>query len=654
MRINSVKTLPSLIWNSVLQGIGVAVLIAFLLSFVYDYVYYYQQQRLHVQQLAELLANSASTVDGANLVANQVSLLLADETSIQNIVFYSTDHPISTISQADIERISDDWYNALFADTISFNRAVTSYYVIDDEMQFNSRNAQISSLWKNKIANNVSNASTTLEQSSAPNVLVGYINITLDIDKLRMQWLRKTIFLWLFTLVLGVLTIAFIFRKLLRSSKDIKELATTCELVINNPDLEQLPVIQQRFEFRELLYIKQSFIVLFERSRELREHYRALGDLEQRLHQKEKSLEAQRYNFQGMITHELKTSLNAISGGLQLLDAQHLSYDQQDTLAIISKGSQHLQLTLEQIIQLNKIEKGQVTVTLYEFSPLQMIADLLAKFDPIAQKKGIELISHIHHIDYTLEGDANKIQQILTALIDNAIKFTQQGQITIESQLTHFNDSIRWQLNVIDTGIGINSPYIDKIFMPFFQVDSSKTRQYEGVGIGLPIVKQMLQLLSASIDVASSVDEGSQFSVTIPLRNKYKNWQQSVLEDLTIIYCYADNNDFLAKELQRLGAAVTFQPIEQLAAAQLTDDKFDMVMFAEDILPERVAQLAQLVRSYETEHRSLLIYWYPMYRENEVHKFEHTLKIAGIDYYHSVPEHPEPLIKLLKKWTGRD
>lgn len=220
--------------------------------------------------------------------------------------------------------------------------------------------------------------------------------------------------------------------------------------------------------------------------------------------------------------------------------------------------------------------------------------------------------------------------------------------------MTHFNDSIRWQITIIDTGIGINSTYIDKIFMPFFQVDSSKTRQYEGVGIGLPIVKQLLQVLSASIDVTSSIDEGSQFTVTIPLRNKYKHWQQSVLEDLTILYCYADNNDFLAKELQRLGAAVTFQPIEQLAAAQLTDAKFDMVMFAEDVLPERVAQLAQLVRSYETEHRSLLIYWYPIYRENEGYKFEHTLKIAGIDYYHSVPEHPEPLIKLLKKWTGRD
>lgn len=651
MRINSVKTLPILIWNCVLQGIAVAVLIAFLLSFVYGYVYYYQQQRLHVQQLAELLASSASTIDGANLVANQVSILLADEASIQNIVFYSTDHPIDNLSQADIDRTSSDWHNALLADTVSFNRAVTSRYAVDDQTQVKKLNTKLSSLER---GNTALDTSATVEQSTATNALVGYINITLDVKKLRMQWLRKTIPLWLLTLVLGILVMAFIFRKLLRSSKDITALATTCELVINNPDLEQLPVIQQRFEFRELMHIKQSFVLLFERLRELREQYAALGDLEQRLQQKDKSLETQRYNFQSMITHELKTSLNAISGGLQLLDSQNLSYDQQDTLAIISKGSQHLELTLEQIIQLNKIEKGQVRINLCEFNPLQMIADLLAKFDPIAQKKGLALISHTHHIDYTLEGDANKIQQLLTALIDNAIKFTHKGQITIESQLTHFDHSIRWHIKVIDTGIGIDNNYVDKIFMPFFQVDSSKTRQYEGAGIGLPIVKQMLQLLAASIDVDSRVGEGSQFTVVIPLRNKYKNWQHSPLEGLKIIYCHADDNDFLAKELQRLGAEVTFWPIEQLSMAQLADARFDMMMFAEDILPEQVAQLAQLVRDYETKHRTLLIYWYPMDRANERYKFEHELKIAGIDYYHSVPEHPETLVELLQKWTGRD
>ena len=651
MRINPIKTLPTLIWNCVLQGIAVAVVIAFLLSFVYGYVYYYQQQRQHVQQLAELLASSASTVDGANLVATQASILLVDDASIQNIVFYSTDNSIDNLSQADIDRTSSDWHNALLADTVSFNRAVTSHYAVDDQTQGNSLNTQLPSLGR---GNTALDTSTTVAQTTATNALVGYINITLDVKKLRMQWLRKTIPLWLLTLVLGILVLAFIFRKLLRSSKDITALATTCELVINNPDLEQLPVIQQRFEFRELMHIKQSFVLLFERLRELREQYTALGDLEQRLHQKDKSLDIQRNNFQSMITHELKTSLNAISGGLQLLDSQHLSYDQQDTLAIISKGSQHLELTLEQIIQLNKIEKGQVTINLCEFNPLQMIANLLAKFDPIAQKKGLTLISHTHHIDYTLEGDANKIQQVLTALIDNAIKFTHQGQITIESQLAHFNHSIRWQIRVIDTGIGIDHNYIEKIFMPFFQVDSSKTRQYEGAGIGLPIVKQMLQLLAASIEVDSRVGEGSQFTIIIPLRNKYKNWQHSPLEGLNIIYCHADDNDFLAKELKRLGAAVTFQPIEKLMMAQLADARFDMMMFAEDILPEQVAQLAQLVRDYETKHRTLLIYWHPMNQVNERYKFEHELKIAGVDYYHSVPEHPETLVELLKKWMRED
>ncbi len=636
-----------------LQTVGAVVLIGFLLSFIYGFVYHYQQQRLYVQQLAELLAKSASTVDGANLVASQVGMLLDDDSSIQNIVFYSTDHPIGTLNQADIEHASNDWYTALLTDTISFNRAVTSSYAVDGKTQVDSNNSQISAPVANRLAGTRQDDSMLDLESVDTNTLVGYINITLNIDELRRQWLRKTILLWLLTLVFGIVVVGLIFRKLLRSSKDITELASVCNLLANNPDLEQLPVIAQRFEFRETTYIKQAFILLFERLHELKQEYAALGDFEQQLHHKDRSLEVQRHNFQSMITHELKTSLNAISGGLQLLDNQYLSYDQQDTLAIIRKGSQHLESTLEQIIQLNKIEKGQVIVNLIEFNPLQMIADLLAEFDPVAQQKGLELVSHIHHTDYTLEGDASKIQQIMTTLIDNAIKFTEEGQVIIDSQLTHFNNSIRWQLKVIDTGIGINANYIDDIFTPFFQVDSSKTRQHEGVGVGLSVIKQVLQLINATVEVDSELNKGSQFTVTIPLRNKYRDWRQTLLEGLEIVYCYADENDLLAKELQRLGAVVTYQQYEQIIHGQLANKKFDMVMFAEDILLEKVEQLALLIRRYETTHRALLIYWYPAHIKYDIYSFEHELKIAGIDYCESATQKPEKLIKLLKRWTGR-
>ena len=650
MSTNSVKTLPSLIWHSMLQGIGVAVLIGFILSFVYGFVYHYQQQRMQVQQLIELLASSASTADGANLVAKQVGTLLDNDASIQNIVFYSTDHPIDTLNQAYVDQTSNDWYNALFADTVSFNRAVVSHYGSTDNTQDNVSNQRIPILSTDSATeiNSVSRA-----QSSDTTTLVGYINITLDVHKLRAQWLHESILIWVLTIGLGLIIIGFIFRNLLYSTRDIDELATICQLIINDSDLDQLPAIQQHYGFQEIIDIKQSYIVLFERLREARQDYADLCEFEQQLHHKDKSLEVQQHNLQSMITYELKTSLNAISGGLQLLDNQNLTYDQQDVLAIIHKGSQHLELTLEQIIQLNKIEKGQIAVNLSEFNPLQMIADLLAEFDPIAQQKGLILLSRIHHIDYTLEGDSAKIQQALTTLLDNAIEFTQQGQVTIESQLTHFNDSIRWQLKVIDTGIGINSNYIEDIFTPFFQIDSSKKRHYEGTRVGLPVVKQILQLMGASIEVTSELGVGSQFMVTIPLRNKYKGWQQTLLEGLTVVYYHTDRNDSIAKELQQLGATVLSQQYEQLVIEQIMSKKIDIIMFAEDVIFEKVLHLAGLIREHETTHRALLICWYPAHSKHDLYSAEHKLKIAGIDYCENSTQNTEELIKLLKKWTGR-
>ena len=645
MGIKSVKTLPKLIWGIGLQVIAVTVLTGFFLFLFYGFVHHYQQQRLHMQQLAELLAQSASTIDGASLVARQVSIVLKDDPSIQNIVFYSTDYPISTLNQADIERSGNNWYTALTADTISFNRAVTAHTTV--------ANQGLSALTANRLVGVLPNDTSLKQMSAATNALVGYINITLDMHKLRQQWLHKIMPLWLLSLVLAITILRLIFRKLSQASEDITELAGVCDLLAHNLDIEQLPIIQQRFEFKELTHIKQAFILLFERLRKLRQEHESLADLEQQLHYKDKSLEVQRHNFQSMITHELKTSLNAISGGLQLLDNYHLSYEQQDTLTIIRKGSQHLETTLEQIIQLNKIEKGHITVNVTNFNPLQIIADLLAEFEPIAKQKGLEIVSRIHHIDYTLEGDASKIKQVIATLIDNAIKFTDIGQVILDSQLTHFNNSIRWQLKIIDTGIGISANYIDDIFTPFFQVDSSNTRQYEGVGMGLSIIKQVLQLIDASVEVISAPNEGSQFTVTIPLRNKYDDWRQMLLQGLQIVYCHADGNDTLAKALHRLGATIIYQQCEQMIHGQLADKKVDMIMFVEDILPQKVAQLAQMIRSYETTHRALLIYWYPPHLKYDLYSLDHELKIAGIDYCESATQDSHVLKKLLKKWLGR-
>ncbi len=648
MNNRSPKTLPLLIWQSVVQTMILAVLAGFLLSFVYGLVQHYKEECQHIHKLANLLTISAASVDGDEVVAEQVRFLLEDEHNIESVVFYTTSQPMS-----DDNLSKDDWKNALFANTVSFNYPVVGDYIDGNSTLSIDSNRLNGNQQGFKALPAIKSESNSISEAMANNIdttLVGYINITLNVAMLRSDWVQNNLWLWLMTTALAIVWALFILRKLTWPSKDIAALTEVCDIVLKNPELEQLPVIPQRFKFDELVQIKQAFTTLFNRLQASKQDYEALAVFEQQLHQKDLSLDMQLHNFQSMITHELKTSLNAIVGGLQLLDEEHLNDEQKDALDVIHNGSDKLVLALNQIIQLNQIQKGQISLQISEFNPLQLIADLLAEFEPIAQQKGLALINHIHHIDYSLEGDAEKIQQILSILLSNAIKFTPVGQVSLTSQLTHFDYSNRWQIRIKDTGIGIDSSFIEDIFNPFFQVDSSQTRQYEGTGIGLPVVKQMAQLMGASIEVSSTLGVGTEFIVSFQLSNQRQSRQQYLLTGLDIVYYYYQNSGALADELQRLGARVICCQHEQLVLDEVNNKKVDMVMFAEDVLPSKAEALAGRIRVSETDHRALLVYWYSQQQALHLDSFEHGLKAAGVDYCQVGNYEDKALSNLLKSW----
>ena len=655
MNNRSPKNLPMLIWQSIMQTMILAVLAGFLLSFIYGLVQHYKEERRHTQQLANLLTISAASVDGDEVVAEQVRFLLKNEQNIESILFYTTSQPI-----ADSNLSKDDWKNALFANTVSFNYPVVGDYVDGNSTlaigsdTLNGKQQGFTALpAMNADSHSVSDPiNESVSEMSADTALVGYININLNVAALRTDWLQSNLWLWLMTTTLAIVWALFILRKLNWPSKDIDALTEVCDIVLKNPELEQLPAIPQRFKFEELVQIKQTFTTLFNRLQASKQDYAALAVFEQQLHQKDLSLDVQLHNFQSMITHELKTSLNAIVGGLQLLDGEQLNAEQKDAVDIIHNGSDKLVLALNQIIQLNQIQKGQINLQISEFNPLQLIADLLAEFEPVAQQKGLALISHIHHIDYSLEGDAEKIQQILSILLSNAIKFTPKGQVSITSQLTHFDYSNRWQIRIKDTGIGIDSSFIEDIFNPFFQVDSSQTRQYEGTGIGLPVVKQMAQLMGASVEVNSTLGVGTEFIVTLQLSNQRQSRQQYLLSGLDVMYYYYQDSGALLEELQRLGARVTCYQHEQLVIDDIADKNFDMVMFSEDVLPSRAEALARRIRASETNHRALLVYWYSQQQALHLDNFEHGLKAAGVDYCQVASYEDKALSNLLKSWLA--
>ena len=640
------KSFLSFFYGSVFRTMAFAMLLASLLFVIFSLVIYYQEKQRHIEQSALLMATSAATVGGADLIDRQVTMLLDAEPSVQSILFYSTNRALDNSEQTDSHTTIDDWKNALLARTVSFGYPVTSLSVDNDDVMSTE-------MFKPLIDYDVDKA---VIQSSSVNTsnnnVVGYINLTLDMNAIRLEWLKSTLWLWALLLLMSSIYVLSIRSQLKNYVRDMQTLSKLCQTLSHHSTLEKLPVFALQSNIQELTNIKIALTSLFDHLQAARYDHEALIDIEQQLRNKELTLDIQRYNFQSMITHELKTSLNAVIGGLQLLDNQKLNIEQQDTIAMVTKGAQQLASTLQQIMQLNQFKKGQVSVTVSEFNPLQLMAELIAEFDPIAKKKGLILTSSIHHIDYSLVGDTAKIKQILSILLGNAIKFTASGQVGIQSQLTHFSRSNRWQVVIQDAGIGIETNHIDDIFDPFFQVDASQTRQYEGTGLGLPVVKQVAQLIGATIEVHSTVGVGSAFTVTMPLPNHQKTLQKSGFSSVTIIYYYYQKKGHLVDELADLGVTVICERYEKPMFDHLNAHRIDALMFAEDLSPVIVESLTRKIRQAETDHRVLLVYWYSEQQADYLDSFEHGLKSVGIDYCHNVNISHDTLEILLDLWLS--
>src|SRR5690606_32678687 len=240
------QTLPMLVWQSIVQTMILAVLVGFLLSFVYGLVQHYKEERQHIQQLANLLTISAASIDGDKVVAEQVRFLLKHKQSVESILFYSTSQPI-----ADSNQSRDDWKNALFANTVSFNYPVVGDYINGSSslsMVSDTLNPAQKSIAAQNMSQNTLQLNSSLQAASSPlnnrhesnlaidlnteNTLVGYINITLDVATLRSNWLQNNLWLWLMTTALAIIWALYILRKLNWPSQDIAVLTEVCDIVI--------------------------------------------------------------------------------------------------------------------------------------------------------------------------------------------------------------------------------------------------------------------------------------------------------------------------------------------------------------------------------------------------------------------------------------
>lgn len=234
--------------------------------------------------------------------------------------------------------------------------------------------------------------------------------------------------------------------------------------------------------------------------------------------------------FVAHMSHEIRTPLNAITGIAYLLENTKTTSMQKNYINNLKDASYNLLNIVNDILDFSKIEAGEVTIENIPFS-LDHLLDRVGKLMmPKANSKGLDL--HVKKaVDVTdkLVGDPTRLEQILINLINNAIKFTHEGQVTIEvSTVAVYDDRCILKFTVTDTGIGIEEEQMNHMFIPFHQLDSSVTRKYGGTGLGLSITKNIITKLKGTIDVISKSGEGSVFYFVLPFEYQNKAIKKSV------------------------------------------------------------------------------------------------------------------------------